>query len=310
VCFFLVLTAVWLRGGFGPLRDGLLSAPPGIVCLTAALQSLTNMGFATSLIFVAPARALILISLSPLWAALLGALLGEKIDRATMYALGCAAASVALVFAPSLLGLVDDSESAGRPAQQQRRSESASLLDVLPLATGVVMAAYVVSTRRLLQRGPGASGPVIPALGTAISLVFFLCVALWSREPTLLPPLTVGNAVAFGFNGVSLALLNSGITAAADEIAPAETAIILLLEAVLAPVWMLVWFNEVPSPFTVAGGVLLVGTLVAKELVGGPPVAGKRYKAKVFDLSPSEASSVEFTSCLRSHAASASGRFS
>ena len=44
-----------------------------------------------------------------------------------------------------------------------------------------------------------------------------------------------------------------------------EVALIMLLEDVLGPLWVFVRFGEVPSPWVLAGGALLLGTLAWHE---------------------------------------------
>lgn len=302
--FFLTLTAAWLQGGFGMLSAQMRAAPYHSMCRTAALQSLTNMGFASSLILVEPARALILISLAPFWAVLLSAsLLGEAVDVRTMCALVCAFGAVALVFAPALLGMDGDRADGGRA---RRHHGFASPLDALPAVTGVIMAAFIVSTRHLTKRHPGASGPMIPALGTCISLVTTIAFGLWVGEPTLLPPRNASNAIAIALNGTAVALYYIGIAAAAKEVPAAETAVVLLLETVLAPVWMFAWYGDVPSAFTLAGGVLLVGTLAANEVAAGSRAPGMAAKETVSNLSAAGGNLTERTPCLHAHASTSS----
>ena len=51
-------------------------------------------------------------------------------------------------------------------------------------------------------------------------------------------------------------------------ISSTETGLILELELILGPLWVLAAFGEVPSKFTVIGGVLLLLVLTAHELAG------------------------------------------
>ena len=47
----------------------------------------------------------------------------------------------------------------------------------------------------------------------------------------------------------------------------------MLTEDVLGPLWVFVRFGDIPSPWTVAGGVLLIGTLAALRWMSGTPTA-------------------------------------
>ena len=47
---------------------------------------------------------------------------------------------------------------------------------------------------------------------------------------------------------------------------PRQVALVLLLEVVLGPLWVYLRFGDVPSPWVLAGGALLLGTLAWHEL--------------------------------------------
>eukprot|EP00967_Tisochrysis_lutea_P145434 scaffold273087_cov45-Tisochrysis_lutea.AAC.1 len=286
----LALTAIWLRGGSSQRHLQMSNAPFRWLCATAVLQSLTNMGFAVSLILVEPSRALILISLAPFWAVFLcRMLLGEVVDPRTLCTITCAFCAVGLVFGPALMG--QDERSNGI------RRQSASELDILPAATGLIMAAFVVSTRQLTQRYPIASGPIIPALGTLLSLLIVLGFAVYTKEPSLLPPATRSSVIAIGLNGIAVMLYYIGIALAAREVPPEETAVVLLLETALAPVWIYVWFSDVPSIYTIAGGLLLITTLIVKEASGAQHVKPSRAR----EPNGTNANAPECTPCLSVH---------
>ena len=51
-----------------------------------------------------------------------------------------------------------------------------------------------------------------------------------------------------------------------------ECALIGLLENILAPLWVFARFGDVPSAWTVAGGALLLATLVGHEVAAREPV--------------------------------------
>lgn len=104
-CFNLLLSA-FLQGGIKPIISGIRTAP-GELSIAAAIISVTNVGFVVSLLKVDPAKALLLISLNPLWAALLGyTFLGDKLERRTVIAQIAALISVCLVFVPNALQMM------------------------------------------------------------------------------------------------------------------------------------------------------------------------------------------------------------
>ena len=64
-------------------------------------------------------------------------------------------------------------------------------------------------------------------------------------------------------------------TAARDfafQLSGSECALIGLLENILAPLWVFARFGDVPSAWTVAGGALLLATLIGHEVAAREPV--------------------------------------
>ena len=283
VSLFLFATALWLHGGIQPLLAGVAAAPRGLLALAAVLQSLTNIFFTLSLILVEPAQALILISLSPVWAALLGRIvLGVSVDARTFATLTVALASVGIIYAPAILGF-SDSKAATGPSHS-----SIPLVDVIPLATGVTMAAFVVVVRHLANSHPHASIPAIPAIGAAISCIGSLGFEV-SRGANLLPPLYWNFWPALGLNALAVTAYYGGISSASKKIPPTEVAIAMLGETVLAPAWMFFCYGEVPSVYTIAGGALLLSALAVKELLHA-----KNSFVEVPLVSRSSRSSIDF----------------
>ena len=57
------------------------------------------------------------------------------------------------------------------------------------------------------------------------------------------------------------------------DVVPISTqALIGLLENILAPLWVFARFGDVPSAWTVAGGALLLATLIGHEVAAREPV--------------------------------------
>ncbi|KAL3893068.1 MAG: hypothetical protein SGPRY_014504, partial [Prymnesium sp.] len=107
---FNLLGTLYLQGGFSPLLMGIKDAPVQLA-LGSVVITLTNLGFVFSLLKVDPAKALLLISLNPLWAALFGYFfLGDQLERRTVVAQIFALISITLVFVPNLLSMLGMSE--------------------------------------------------------------------------------------------------------------------------------------------------------------------------------------------------------
>ena len=57
-----------------------------------------------------------------------------------------------------------------------------------------------------------------------------------------------------------------------SHVSGSECALIGLLENILAPLWVFARFGDVPSAWTVAGGALLLATLIGHEVAAREPV--------------------------------------
>ena len=112
---------------------------PAHFLLSAASQLCYQLSFTFCLLLTDAATALLLISLSPLWAALLGVVaMKEPLPRRTVIALGLSVCSVGLVFMPHLLEV----ESPDRgPSNNRGLSTHGSLAGgLLALFTGLAQA--------------------------------------------------------------------------------------------------------------------------------------------------------------------------
>ncbi|KAL3904447.1 MAG: hypothetical protein SGPRY_011282, partial [Prymnesium sp.] len=113
---FNLLVASLRQGGARCLLMGLREVPECLLA-AAAITTLSNLGFVISLLRVDTAKALLLISLNPLWAALLGyLLLGDELERRTVCAQTLALVAIALVFLPNLMAM---SEHASLPSPDE-----------------------------------------------------------------------------------------------------------------------------------------------------------------------------------------------
>mmetsp|Transcript_20371 Transcript_20371/g.65640 ORF Transcript_20371/g.65640 Transcript_20371/m.65640 type:complete len:384 (-) Transcript_20371:124-1275(-) len=260
-----------MSGVRGLLRASTLA--PKCNFAAALLVTASNLGFVFSLLWVDPAKSLLLISLNSLWAALLGyAVCGDELPARTALAQGGALISLAVVFVPDCYELKPDA------------------LDLIPLATGIAMAAYLTLARFVALRLPRSSLELSPALGSLASIGF--AVAMQRMQPSGHASgsrLTPRFFLFLSLNAAGIALYNTALVLCPRFITGAECALVLLGETVLGPVWVFFAFGDAPDPFTVYGGALLLLTLLVHE------VAGMRAAALAPD-GPAGSDSVDSTS--------------
>jgi drug/metabolite transporter (DMT)-like permease len=278
--FVNLLAASLLQGGIRSLVSGIYEAGWHFV-ISLFLGVLMNFTFTFSLILVDPAKALLLVSLNPLWAALLGYLiLGDKIPCRTIVAQGLALVSVLLLFVPSMLApvsAVNASDLGTGSAEDADASDAATLapfMDLLPLCTGISIAAFVVAARYTSMKRPSASLEAVPCIASLFT--FSLALVLDADELTASPrglfALVDGLEPRFWFallmNALGVGAYNVSLVVAPRYITSAECALIFLLETAVGPVWVYFGFGDVPSTWTIASGALLLTTLIAHEIAG------------------------------------------
>ena len=204
--------------------------------LAGALLAGMSTSFIISIARIDAAITLLLQSLAPFSAALLGwLLLREKVDGHTWAAMATAVVGVAI------MGSTWDSSSA----------VGISVACCIPLMLGV----YTVLLRDSQQRDPRAQVFFTGVIGIVIGLVASAATggfALPLRDVCL--GLVSGGVLL----GVGLPIFN----AAGRHVPAARTSLLLLSEIVLAPIWVWLVVNEVPAGRTVAGGAVILLALV------------------------------------------------
>jgi drug/metabolite transporter (DMT)-like permease len=252
-----LMAAAWLEGGCGRLLHSLCLVPRHAF-LATGFQAASQVGFTLSFLWTDPAAALLLISLNPLWAALMGwAFLGDALKPRTVAALVMASLSVGVVFLPTLL-------STGAPIP---------LAGVLvSLGTGFSAACYMTAVRAALLNDPRAGMAACSGLGALVASVAAALIAT-SVEST---PLMAGLKTSFwGFcvlDASCIGIFYICLTLALRSLSGTEVALVLLLQIVLAPTLVFLGTGEAPSMWTVAGGILLIMVLAAHELPSSPRI--------------------------------------
>lgn len=236
-----------------------------------------NGGFTISLLWVEPAKALLLISLNPLWAALQGRLLlGDRLPFHTAIAQLLSLVSTLLVYMPNLLAMMLSSDDENhRSSSTDTEDEGVVLLpsstasfewlDLVPLGTGFAVATLLTYSRWQAKAALEAA----PALGAALTAVAALILLLvFEAEPPsalfrdLLPPFWV----ALLLSALGSAAYDLALVLAPRSLTSAEVALILLGETIFGPLWVWYGYGEQPETWTLMGGALLLLTLIGHEL--------------------------------------------
>jgi drug/metabolite transporter (DMT)-like permease len=229
---FLGLAAVieWRRGLLGP-RFGLGSPlAPLIVFLAAIAMS----AYIAAIRVTTVADVMVIYSTLPfITAGLAFALLGERPSGRTLVAAGMALAGVAV--------MVGGASGTGRLLGQ-------GLSFAMTIGFGLMLV--------LQRRHPEMSLTSINTLGSLIAAIF--AVSLAPREPVSAVDLLV--LAVFGFATICVAFVM--FMEGAKYIPAAESALINMAEAVLAPLWVFFAFGENPGPTALIGGALVLGAVL------------------------------------------------
>ncbi len=222
--------------GRGTFRAFKAIGLPGIGA--AVMWTLSTLCFISALLNTSVANTLVIISTSPVFAALLGWLfLKERIALHT---------SVAIVVVIGAVGLiVSDSYQGG-----------SMLGDTYALGVAIFVAGTFVFTR---QRKDCDMTPAVALSGLMVALV-----ALPFASPLDVTPKTELLLLALGFvMTVALGLLFIG----PRYISAAEVSLMLPLETVLGTLIVWVVLNEEPSVSTLIGGTIVVAALVVHSAI-------------------------------------------
>ena len=238
-----VMLLVWFRISGRPVltlvrRAGLTGVVSGC-CL-----AITFTGYVWGVMHSTVANALFLLSAAPLFAALLGwMVLRESISRSMWYAMSGVVVGVGIMIGEGL-------------------AEADLLGDLAALAAAFGFAGFSVGIRR--GRHTDMSPTIL--IGATITAVLSALMAYAGGTGLAAPVPDMGLAAAYG-----MLVIGAGIflfTLGSKNVPSAELVLLSLTEVVLAPVWVWLAFGEIPSLLTLAGGLVLLGSIAGQAAAG------------------------------------------
>ena len=205
----------------------------------ALLMAISTLALILSFTLTKAANAVVILSASPLFAAVFSQVfLGERCPLKTWLAILSCSGGVAWVMSGSL--------------------GSGNLVgDLLAVVSALCIGGYFTVYRGNPQLSPPA---VIIRAGLLLAMV-----TLVPATPFALPSASYGWLLISGLVQMPVASL---LMAASTRYLPAaEVSLFLLLETVLAPIWVWWALDELPPSATLAGGVLILLTLALHTVV-------------------------------------------
>ncbi|WP_266065073.1 DMT family transporter [Brucella intermedia] len=201
----------------------------------AAFYGSASICFVFAALLTSIANMLVIVATAPLWAAVGATIfLGEHPPRRTWIACIVSLAGIGLVMWPGL-------------------SQEVNAGDVIALGAALSMAAAFVLSR--LSSENLVLAPATGGLISALALVGFVD-TFWFQDASQL--------AFMAFEGAILVPVALGLIAMAPRYLPApQVGLFLLLETVLGPLWVWAIIGEVPTGYALAGGALVILTLLA-----------------------------------------------
>lgn len=206
----------------------------------AVLFGAGNILFILSITSTKVANTLFIVSSAPLFAAIISRIfLREVVPARTWLAIAAALAGIAVIASADL--------------DQGRRS---LLGDLAAVGTAISMAASFALARK------GRANSMVPAVALAALLT---AVVAWP----LAAPLDVGagDRIYLAVMGLVVLPLGFALVTLGPRYLPApEVSLLLLVEAILGPFWVWLVVGENPGPTVLAGGGIVIATLVLLNL--------------------------------------------
>ncbi len=236
--FAMLLLILARRGG----RPVSFAGITPTVWLAGCMLGATSMLYILALSRTSAATTLFLLAAAPVFAAAFGwILLRERVERATMIAIGVTLIGVAITVSAGLdVGSVSGLLYAGG----------------IPVTIGC----YSV-----LMRSVSGIDPVIPTLIAGSVLGLVSAVIALTQGGLIISPRDA--SLAFVSGGIALGIGLPMFNLGHRSVAAARVPLLLMTEVVLAPLWVWIWPGETPGAATLLGGAVILGAVTWLMLV-------------------------------------------
>ncbi len=218
-----------------------------------AAYAATMILFALANKMTTAANTVFLQSTAPLYVLLLAPLLlGERSRRRDLLVMAGMAAGMTLFF----VGREAATETAPQPA----------LGNLLGAAAGLSYALTVTGLRWLGRAGGHAATAVVAGNWTAFLICLPMALPLAASRPA-----DWGWVIYLGVFQIALAYVL--LTRALETVSAFEVALLLLIDPVLAPIWAWWLHGEVPGPWSLAGGAVVLAVTALNTAPEPKPAA-------------------------------------
>jgi len=220
--------------------------------LVGAVYAATMILFVQANKLTTAANTIFLQSTAPLHILLLSPwLLKEPVRRRDLAFLGALGVGLGLIFLGAQPALI----TAPRPF----------LGNVLAAISGLSMALTIMGLRWVARSGEASTGSPASAVVSGNIIAFLVCL------PWALPVSSsrIEDWLVLGYLGsFQVGLAYCLVTAALRRVPALEASLLLMLEPVLNPIWVLLVHRERPSGWTLAGGALILAATAVRTWRG------------------------------------------
>ena len=215
-----------------------LTSSFGILIICATMMAISNIFFITAIKTTIVANVVIIFSTSALFSSLIAYLLyKEKMTRNIFYASFFMFIGLFIIFSDEL--------SFG----SMEGNIYALLCTILFSVSFVLLSKYKEMDRVVLTALSGVALSVI---------TYFLSDDLKIDTTNLLIVMSMGLIIS----SISRVLIGNG----AKYISASEVSLLMLIETIMAPIWVWIFLNEIPSSNTYIGGSIIILTLIVNSL--------------------------------------------
>ena len=195
----------------------------------AFLQAITNTSVA--------ATTFTLSSLPFITAAMAWLFLGERIGKSTIFTMLAAASGISLMFIQGL-------------------GSGSSYGNLMAFLCAIGFSGYTIVLRR------NRSTEMLPAL--ILSNLIIMGIVLMLRWDNISIPWS-DLILCFVLGGLLSATVNTLFVIASKHLFAAELTLFMLLEFTLGPIWVWIFVNEVPTNWTLIGGIIVILAVLVKS---------------------------------------------
>ena len=219
-----------------PTRQATLNLWLGAIC-----YSLTMILFVIATKMTTAANAVLLQYTNPIWIIIFGpALIGEKNRKSDYLAVVGVLAGMVLFFAEDIGG-------------------GSFMGNISAIIAGVAMGFMSIFMRRQKDASPEDSFVLSHLITLLIALPFFFAKPLGNGIVGIACILALG-IVQIGLPSIMYSIGISGESALTSML-------ISMIEPVMNPIWVMLIVHEVPSVSAIAGGVIILGTIIARGYI-------------------------------------------